>query len=225
MMGVKRLLAGATASAFLASAALIGLTAGPAHAAPKMTVTPNQGVKGGDKIQVKVTGMPASTAVAVGICKIGRAATGPGDCVASKTGGSALLATDASGTVSTTLTVVEGPAQNSTPPKYDCGPSDPCEVRASTIGGDVVEVGVKLNYAGGKAAAPKTEEKAPAAPAPADTGSDTDSGAAAADDDAALSTTGPRETAIIALVGFALFQLGLVFAVRSHRASPRRAAI
>jgi len=224
MIGAKRLIAGAAASAFLASAALVGLTAGPAQAAPKMTVTPNQNLKGGDKISVEVTGMPPSTAVAVGICKVGRAASGAGDCAAGKTGASRLLATDGSGKVSTTLVVIEGPAQNTKAPKYDCDADNPCEVRASTIGGEVVEVAVKLNYAAAKGAA--ADEPAADDPADEPAAEDTsDAGAAAADDDAALSTTGPRETAIMALVGFVLFQIGLVFAVRSHRAAPRRSAL
>jgi LPXTG-motif cell wall-anchored protein len=42
---------------------------------------------------------------------------------------------------------------------------------------------------------------------------------------AALPKTGPKETAILALFGLALFQIGLIFAVRAARATPRRARL
>lgn len=39
-----------------------------------------------------------------------------------------------------------------------------------------------------------------------------------------LPKTGPKETALLALAGLILFQIGLIFAVRATRAAPRRAA-
>lgn len=216
-MGFKKLLAGASASAFVAAAALIGLP-GTAQAAPSIEVTPNQNLKGGDEVDVSVSGMPASASIAVGICQKGRPSGGPGDCAAAKDGHSVLAVSDADGNVSATLVVPEGASGNTAAPFYDCGPNDPCVVAASSIGGeDGAKVEVDLNYASAAAEAPADE------PEP-----ETDAGAGAgagnaAGDEGELSQTGPRETLIIALVGFALFQIGLVFAVRGARAGRQTA--
>jgi len=72
---------------------------------------------------------------------------------------------------------------------------------------------VKLNYASTKQEiVPDDETQDSQAP-----------GEKAPDD--GLPETGPRETLMLALVGFGLLQLGLVFAVRANRSAPRRSAI
>jgi len=50
-------------------------------------------------------------------------------------------------------------------------------------------------------------------------------GATTAADTGSLPKTGPRETALIALVGLAIFQVGLIVAVRAARATPRRISL
>jgi len=207
MMGAKRLLAGAGAVAMVASAAMFGLTAPAAHAAGQtMTVTPNTNLKGGDIVTVTVTGFSPNAPVAIGVCPTGRKVTGPGDCGRSKNGNSQLTTSDASGKSTTKITIPEGALGNGTPPAATC---PPCSMGATNIAKATETVVVDLKYASASSGSAKTVKttvvKTKAAKA--------------------LAKTGPRETMIMALIGFALFQVGLVFAVRATRSAPRRSAI
>lgn len=217
-MRISKLLASASATALLAGAALIGLPGTAQAQAPSVTVTPNENLKGGDEIDVVATGFPPSTSVAIGICQTGRVAGGPGDCAAAKDGGAVLEVSDASGQATATLVVPEGPSGNTVPPIYDCGPNDPCSVSVAAISGDGEAVTVDLNYAA--AAAPADDP----ADEPADEPAAPVEGATTGGTADAIAETGPRETLIIGLVGLALFQLGLMFAVRAVRSVPRRIA-
>ena len=213
-MSFKKFLAGVGAVALIGGGALIG--ASPAQAAPSVTVTPNSNLKGGDVVTVTYEGFSPNAPVAVGVCPTDRIeagkVSGPGDCGRSKNGHSKLTTADASGKGTAQITVPEGALGNATPPAAKC---PPCSIGLTNIGNAAEKVNVKLNYAGagGEAAAAKPKAKAPEAKAPA------------AAEPKALAKTGPRETIITALVGFVMLQIGLVFAVRAHRSSPRRAAL
>ena len=208
---LRRSFAGAVAAAF---ALPVLLAAGPVHAEPIVTVTPNQALRDGDRVQVNVTGMPPSTPLAIGICQVGRPATGPGDCADSTLSNATLAQSDPAGNASAVLRVFVGPARNSTAPQFRCGPQHPCEVRVSTLGGAAEAVATeRLNYAG-----------APGDPAPQAPASEDGSGGGAADDEAVLGETGLRDVIVLSLVGVLLVQIGLVLrfrGVRSPRA-PRR---
>jgi len=213
-MGVKKLLAGAGAVAMFASAAVIGIAVSPAQAATQtITVTPNTGLKGGQVVTVTYSGFSPNAPVALGVCPTGRKVQGPGDCGRSKNGNSKLTTADASGKGTAQITIPEGALGNATPPAAKC---PACSMGATNIGNAKEAADVELKYAsaGGAAkaaTAPKTTtQKSTAKKAAAKT---------------ALAKTGPRETMIMALVGFALLQVGLVFAVRANRSAPRRTAV
>jgi hypothetical protein len=241
MTRIKRLLAMTT---MVAIAAALGLTAlaTPAQAAPRMTVSGNNDLEGGETLTVKLSGFTPGATLAVGVCPVGRTVTGPGDCGPAGKGYSRLTRSDASGALTTTIKVPPAgkPLGNTSGPKVDC---PPCEIAASTIGDGPVEAdSVELNYAsadsgsgggggggggggnneaGGGAA--DEDESEPAA-APATEVADTDdSGTAAADEDApTTAATGPRETLLVGLTALLLLQLGLVMYVRAVRSTPRR---
>ena len=208
MMGAKRLLAGAGAVAMVASAALFGVVSPAQAAGQTMTITPNSNLKGGQVVTVTVTGFSPNGPIAIGVCPTGRKVTGPGDCGRSKDGASKLTTADASGKSTAQITIPEGALGNQSPPAAKC---PPCSMGATNIGKATETVTVKLNYAGSGA-------KAATAPKAATTPK-------SAAPKAALAKTGPRETMIMALVGFALLQVGLVFAVRASRSAPRRSAV
>src|SRR6478735_85635 len=142
-MRIKKVFAFAGVVVVFAGAAVIGL-AGPAAAAPSITVTPNSDLKDGDKVQVTVSGFSPSAPVAVGVCPTGRPLKGSGDCGPSKKGASKLLSADASGKASATLTVIEGTLGNLTPPKASC---PPCSISAANIAKPGETATTKLNYA------------------------------------------------------------------------------
>lgn len=211
MMGVKKLLAGTGAVALFASAAVIGIAVSPAQAAGQtITVTPNTGLKGGQVVSVTYSGFSPNAPVALGVCPTGRAVKGPGDCGRSKNGNSKLTTADASGKGTAQITVPEGALGNATPPAAKC---PPCSMGATNISNAAETANVELKYAtaGGAAKAATTPK--------------TTTPKAATAPKAALAKTGPRETMIMALVGFALLQVGLVFAVRANRSAPRRSAV
>jgi hypothetical protein len=225
---------GASALALLAVlVAVVGFAlvpSTPADAEPLLTVTPNIDLRGGDKIQVNVTGMPPNTTLAIGVCQVGRAASGPGDCADTLTGASTLAMSDSGGNASTVLTVIEGPANNSVPPTYRCGPDSPCEVRASTIGDANEQVArQQLVYRGAASVSTVAQTSV-------DTAGTVDTGAGesavpakqakkqARQQAAALSETGPRDVLVMSLVGVVLLQIGLMLSVRAVRSRPSRKA-
>ena len=207
-MTMKQLLAGAGAIALIGAGALIG--ASPAQAAPSVTVTPNSNLKGGDVVTVTYQGFSPNAPVAVGVCPTPRIdkITGPGDCGRSKNGHSKLTTADASGKGTAQITIPQGKLDNATPPAATC---PPCSIGLTNIGNQAEKANVELKYASaGGNAAPEPKAKAP------------DDSAAPPAEPKELVQTGPRETLITALIGFSLFQLGLMFADRAHRSSPRR---
>lgn len=230
MTRTKRLLAG---SALLATMTVIGLGTAitPAQAAPKVTVQGNSGLEGGETLTVTVSGFTPGSPLAVGVCPTGRKLGGPGDCGPAGKGYSRLTQTDASGSTTTTLKIPPpGPLGNTTGAKAQC---PPCSIAAATIGGDIETASVKLNYASAqKPAAPKPSATKKSSSGAGGAGDDSASTTATQQDDTAAAAggggapttaeTGPRETAILALVALLLLQLGLMMYVRSVRSTPRR---
>jgi len=214
MMGLKRILAGAGATAMIAGSVVFGVAL-PAHAGGTITVTPDKTVKGGDKVNVSVSGYAPGAAVAIGICPTAIKAKGPGDCAPSKSGGSILTAANSSGTATTTITIVEGTLGSTNNPSAKCDASHPCSIEATDIPPKVGTVKYSIKYAGASSSASVAVK----------TTKTTTTTAAATTSTKSLAKTGPRETLIMALIGFALLQVGLVFAVRATRSAPRRAAI
>jgi LPXTG-motif cell wall-anchored protein len=203
MTSVKRLLAGAGAVALLASGAVLGV-ASAAQAGPSITVTPNANLKAGDVVTVTVTGFTPKAPVAIGVTGTGRNVKGPGDAGRSKEGNSVLSEADASGSATAKITIPVGKLGNTTPPEITC---PPCSMGASNIANAAEKAIVELNYADAGGSTTDTKDAvAPKEKAPKE----------------ALPKTGPRETMIMALVGFALLQVGLIFAIRASRSTPRR---
>jgi len=204
MVGIKKLLAGAGAAALVAGVAVLGVSA-PAHAAGQsIKVTPNAGLKGGDTVTVTYSGYTPNAPVAVGICA-DRPVKGPGDCGRTKDNAAKLTTADASGGGTVELTVIEGALGNLTAPAAKC---PVCTMGATNITDANETASVKLNYASDSGAKAAVVKKTVAKKA--------------AVKKTGLASTGPRETLITALIALALLQLGVVFTVRAHRASPRR---
>jgi hypothetical protein len=213
------------AAAALATSGLLAATISPAVAAPTMKLSPTGPFEDGDKVKVTLSGFTPNAPVAVGLIPASRfPAEGPGDACAGKLGCSKLLVADASGGLTADLVIVEGPIENSKAPAESCGPDDPCVMGAANINNPSETVKVDIKYV--EAAAPAE----PAEPAETNTSSggesasnpDSGSGSDTAADSGTLPQTGPRETAIAALLGLAAFQVGLILAVRSMRKTPRR---
>ena len=204
MMGLKRLLAGTGAVAIVASAAIVGLGGTAQAAGQTIEVSPNTGLRGGQVVTVTYSGYSPNGPIALGVCPTGRKVTGPGDCGRSKNGNSKLTTADASGKGSAQITIPQGALGNATPPAAKC---PPCSMGATNIGNASETANVELNYAStsAPAAVKKTVVKTKVAKD--------------------LAKTGPRETIILALIGFGLLQVGLVFAVRATRSAPRRTAV
>jgi len=241
----------ATAAFLVVPSIGVGLlvAASPAQAAPAMTFTPKGPFKGGEVVQVSFTGYAAGAPVAIGVCPQGRNVTGPGDCAPSKTGASRLVTADASGKGTGKITIPLGPLKNIKVPAESCGPAkaDGCTMGASAIDGSGEAPLIIIKYAAATApakTAPKTTTTAPktttTAPkttttAPTTTGTTTGSGTGTGATSAtgstptgtttALPKTGPRETALVGFAGLLLLQIGLIFAVRAVRASPRRMSV
>jgi len=248
---IKRGLAVA-AAVVLATGGMLVVGISPAQAAPAMTFTPKGPFKGGEIVQVSFTGYAAGAPVAIGVCPQGRNVTGPGDCAPSKTGASRLVTADASGKGTGKIKIPIGPLKNIKAPKEDCGPAkaNGCTMGASAIDGSGEAPLIVIRYAAAAAAAapakaaPRTTTTAPrtttTAPrttttAPTTTGTTTGTasgtgtsgatGSTTAGTPTALPKTGPRETALVGFAGLLLLQIGLIFAVRSVRASPRRMSV
>jgi len=248
---IKRGLAVA-AAVVLATGGMLVVGISPAQAAPAMTFTPKGPFKGGEVVQVSFTGYAAGAPVAIGVCPQGRNVTGPGDCAPSKTGASRLVTADASGKGTGKIKIPIGPLKNIKAPKEDCGPAkaNGCTMGASAIDGSGEAPLIVIRYAAAAAAAapakaaPRTTTTAPrtttTAPrttttAPTTTGTTTGTasgtgtsgatGSTTAGTPTALPKTGPRETALVGFAGLLLLQIGLIFAVRSVRASPRRMSV
>jgi hypothetical protein len=204
------------AAVALATGGLLAATASPAQAAPQMTISPSGPFKDGDKVTVTMSGFSPNAPVAVGLIPAARyPAEGPGDACAGKLGCSKLTVADASGNLTAELVIVEGPIENSKAPAESCGPEDACVIGAANINQGTETVKVDIEYAA--AAAPAPVEPA----APTSSGGESSASPDTADS-GALPQTGPRETAIAALLGIAVFQVGLILAVRSMRRTPRR---
>jgi len=222
---VKKVVALASAAALASSGLLlVGLAAPTAAqaAGQTMTITPAGPYKGGEKVTVSVKGFSPNAPVALGLCKKGRVASGPGDCAASKTGASRLIQANAQGEGTGAITMVVGSIGNSKPPADSCGPKNPCVMGAANITNAKEAVNTNVAYVGATTTkktttAPKTTTTAPktTTTAPNTTATTPQS----------LPKTGPKETLIIGLLGLALFQIGLIFAVRAVRSSPRRMSI
>ena len=202
-MGVKKLLAGAGAVAMFTAAAVIGLSGTAQAAGQTVTVTPNANLKGGQVVTVTYSGFSPNAPVAVGVCPTPRINNikGPGDCGRSKNGASKLTTADASGKGTAQITIPEGALGNATPPAAKC---PPCSMGGTNIAKAAETATVELNYGSGDRGAVPPPKKNPPPK---------------------LGNTGPRETMIMALIGFGLLQLGLVFAVRASRSTPRRTAV
>lgn len=209
---VKKMLAIGAAAA-LATGGLLAVTASPAAAAQEITFTPAGPFKGGEKVMVTATGFTPSKPIAMGMMPVSRyPAKGAGDACASKLGCSALLVSDASGKVSKELVVVKGKIENSTAPAESCDADNDCVFGAANI----------ENPAETTKSAVIQYEAAAAAPAPvesADAPATTDTSTESSDE---LASTGPGETLIVGLLGVAVFQIGLILAVRAMRRTPRR---
>jgi hypothetical protein len=229
-------LGAAAAAAVLAVGGAVVVTASPAMAAPTIKVSPAGPYKGGDKVEVSLAGFSPNAPVAVGLIAASRfPAEGPGDACASKLGCSALTVADASGAVKKTLTIVEGPIENSKAPAESCGPDDACVIGAANINNPAETVKFDIKYAAAAPAAKKTtttEKSATTSGGGSATRTTTTttaveagSGTDTATDTATLPQTGPTETLVVGLLGLAVFQIGLIFAVRAFRSNPRRMSV
>lgn len=208
----------AAGSGVLTLLAVASLTfAGPAQAAPQITIEPSGNVSGGTKITATFTGFSPNAPVAVGICPTDRVKSGgikgQGDCGRSKDGAAKLTVADASGKGTAELTVVEGKLGNATAPAANC---PPCAVAAQNIAVATENAFIELEY-GDAAPPPKVDE-----PDQGAVDESADQGADQGTEPDGLVQTGPRETAVTAVIALAMLQVGLVLAVRSHRSRPRR---
>ncbi len=192
--------------------------ADPTDGKYRLTFAPAGPYKNGDIVTVTTEGFSPNAPVAIGQCAVGRPVTGPGDCGASKIGASRLLQANAQGVATGKLTVIVGSLQNSKAPVESCGPTKPCYFGATNITNAKETTGemYKIKYVGAAASTTKTTTKTET------TTSNAKTTTTAAPKTSALPKTGPKETAMIALIGLALFQVGLIFTVRATRAAPRR---
>ena len=221
-------LGAAAAAAVLAVGGAVVVTASPAMAAPTIKLSSNGPFKDGDKVTVTMAGFSPNAPVAVGLVPASRyPAEGPGDACASKLGCSALLVADASGGVSKELTIVEGPIENSKAPAETCGPKNACVIGAANINDakETVKVDVKYVEAASATKTTTTETEASTSGGASATKTTTETTTATATTTGTLPKTGPTETLVIGLLGFAVFQLGLIVAVRAFRSSPRRMSV
>jgi LPXTG-motif cell wall-anchored protein len=214
----------------LAVGGAVALSAAPAAAAPTIKLTPAGPYKGGDKVKVSLAGFTPNAPVAVGLIPASRfPAEGPGDACAQKLGCSALLVAGANGAVEKELTIVEGPIQNSKAPAESCGPKNACVMGAANISKETETVKADIKYASASGSATKTTTKKATtqggASATKTTTTTVNSGTDSAADAGTLPKTGPTETLVIGLLGLALFQVGLIVAVRAFRRSPRRMSV
>ena len=220
----KKVLALTSTIALASSGLLLGgvVGASAAHAAGQtMNITPAGPYKGGEVVVVTVNGFSPKAPVAIGLCKKGRKATGPGDCAASKTGGSRLIQANASGVGTGKITILVGPIGNSKPPFDSCGPKNPCYMGAANITNAKEQIQKPIAYVGAVSSTSTTKTT---------TGTGTSSGSTATvtkttTKSAALPKTGPKDTLIIGLLGLVLFQIGLIFSVRAVRSAPRRVSV
>ena len=234
---VSKVLALTAAAVLSAGISLVAAGAAPsaAQAAPNdgkqtITVTPGGPYKGGEKVTIVAKGFTPNAPVAIGQCPVGRPIKGPGVCGATKLSGAKLTTADAQGVATVQLKIIVGSLQNTVPPEAFCGPKNPCYMSATCISnakettgtdGTVAPRNFELTYVGATVAK-KTTTKATTTKTETSTSNATTTKTTKA---AALPKTGPKETAILALFGLALFQIGLIFAVRATRATPRRARL
>ena len=227
-----------TLTATVALAAGISLVAGvvapsaaqAAEGTQTISVTPAGPYKGGEKVTIVAKGFNPNEPVAIGQCPVGRPIKGPGVCGATKLSGAKLTTANAQGVATVQLKIVVGSLQNTVPPIASCGPKNACYMSATSISnpknttgtaGTVAPRNFELTYVGAtvtKKATTKTTKTTT-------TKTETATSNATTTKPAALPKTGPKETAILALFGLALFQIGLIFAVRAARATPRRARL
>ena len=233
---VSKVLALTAAAVLSAGISLVAAGAAPsaAQAAPNdgkqtITVTPGGPYKGGEKVTIVAKGFSPNVPVAIGQCPVGRPIKGPGVCGATKLSGAKLTTANAQGEATVQLKIIVGSLQNTLAPEAFCGPKNPCYMSATCISnakettgtaGTVAPRNFELTYVGAtvaKKTTTKTTTKTETSTSNATTTKTTKA--------AALPKTGPKETAILALFGLALFQIGLIFAVRAARATPRRARL
>jgi LPXTG-motif cell wall-anchored protein len=225
-----------TLTATVALAAGISLVAGvvapsaaqAAEGTQTISVTPAGPYKGGEKVTIVAKGFNPNEPVAIGQCPVGRPIKGPGVCGATKLSGAKLTTANAQGVATVQLKIIVGSIQNTVPPIASCGPKNACYMSATSISnpknttgtaGTVAPRNFELKYVGATVTKKATTKKATT------TKTETSTSNATTTKPAALPKTGPKETAILALFGLALFQVGLIFAVRSARATPRRARL
>ena len=234
---VSKVLALTAAAVLSAGISLVAAGAAPsaAQAAPNdgkqtITVTPGGPYKGGEKVTIVAKGFSPNVPVAIGQCPVGRPIKGPGVCGATKLSGAKLTTANAQGEATVQLKIIVGSLQNTLAPEAFCGPKNPCYMSATCISnakettgtaGTVAPRNFELTYVGATVAK-KTTTKATTTKTETSTSNATTTKTTKA---AALPKTGPKETAILALFGLALFQIGLIFAVRATRATPRRARL
>jgi|GEM_PF-2749917 len=230
---VSKVLALTAASVLTAGISLVAGGVAPSVAqavdgVQTISVTPAGPYKGGEKVTIVAKGFSPNVPVAIGQCPVGRPIKGPGVCGATKLDGAKLTTANAQGVATVKLTIIVGSLQNTVPPDASCGPKNPCYMSATCISnakettgtlGTVAPRNFELTYVGATVAK-KTTTKTETSTSNATTTKTTKTTKAAA-----LPKTGPKETAILALFGLALFQIGLIFAVRATRATPRRARL
>jgi LPXTG-motif cell wall-anchored protein len=226
-----------TAAAVLAAGiSLVAGVAAPsaaqaAEGTQTISVTPAGPYKGGEKVTIVAEGFLPNEPVAIGQCPVGRPIKGPGVCGATKLSGAKLTTANAQGVATVQLKIVVGSLQNTVPPIASCGPKNACYMSATSISnpknttgtaGTVAPRNFELTYVGATVAKKATTK---ATTKTTTTKTETSTSNATTTKPAALPKTGPKETAILALFGLALFQIGLIFAVRAARATPRRARL
>jgi len=125
------------------AAAAVILMAGPALAAPSATVSPNTGLKNGDKVTVSVKGYPASQSGLLIVECNPTALKSPGaaHCDITNLGS---MTIDASGNGTATFTVKTGTIGDGA-----CNPGDTCAIAVSNASGDpTLTAGAPITFAG-----------------------------------------------------------------------------
>ena len=229
---VSKILALTAAAVLAAGISLVAGVAAPsaaqaAEGTQTISVTPAGPYKGGEKVTIVAKGFNPNEPVAIGQCPVGRPIKGPGVCGATKLSGAKLTTANAQGVATVQLKIIVGSLQNTVPPIASCGPKNACYMSATSISnpknttgtaGTVAPRNFELTYVGATVAKKATTKTTT-------TKTETSTSNATTTKPAALPKTGPKETAILALFGLALFQIGLIFAVRAARATPRRARL
>lgn len=226
MKAWKRSLAACGVLAIVGASVVVGV--GSAQAASVVvTVTPHTNIKNQTAVQVTGKGFTAGAQIAMGECPKGVTASGPGYCASQTSGGSLLTVAKSNGTVSATLYMTVGPLHNTSGAPATCDATHPCLVEVENISKHSEYGAIELVFAG--ATTSNTSTKSAAATKTTTTSSGTTTKTAttsttttAADPATTLPHTGAGSTVLIALVGFALLQLGMIAAVRATRAAPRR---